>query len=62
MIDRYTPVTRERNASQPNTYASTAGTMATISIANQKWLKPYQNHGSSVQFRNTMKSGSMGLP
>ena len=62
MIDRYTPVTRDRNASQPNTSASRPGTMTTMAIAHQKWLNPVQNHGSSVQFRNTMKSGSSGLP
>jgi hypothetical protein len=29
MIDRYTPLTRERNAKKPNTQASTAGTSTT---------------------------------
>ena len=62
MIDRYTPVTRERNASHPNANASAPGASATIAIANQNRSKPYQNHGSSVQFRNTMKSGRIGCP
>ena len=55
-------MTRERNASQPNTSASSPGTSITISAANQNMLKPCQNQGSSFQFRNTMKSGSTGSP
>ena len=62
MIERYTPVTRERNASQPNTNASAAGTSAIIASANQKWLNPSQNHGSFFQLRKTMKSGRIGSP
>ena len=62
MIDRYTPVTRERNASQPKISASTPGTTMTISAANQNISKPCQNQGSSFQFRNTMKSGRIGSP
>ena len=62
MIDRYTPVTRERNASQPNTNASRPGTSKIISAANQNWSKPCQYQGSSLQLRKTMKSGSSGLP
>ena len=30
--------------------------------AYQNRSNPIQNHGSSVQFRNTMKSGSTGFP
>jgi hypothetical protein len=33
MIERYTPVTRERNANQPNTRASALGASTTISNA-----------------------------
>ena len=62
MIDRYTPVTRERNASQPKQKASRPGTTSTISAANQNMSKPYQYQGSFCQFRNTMKSGRIGLP
>ncbi len=62
MIEKYTPVTRDRNANQPNTSASKAGTSTIMTRANQKWLKPYQNQGSDFQFRNTMKSGSTGSP
>ena len=45
-----------------STKASSPGTSITISAANQKWSKPYQYQGSSFQFRNTMKSGRIGLP
>jgi len=62
MIDRYTPVTRERNANQPKASASAAGTTITISMANQNMSKPCQNQGSCFQFRNTMKSGRIGSP
>ena len=34
---------------------------ATISTAKGKQSKPYQYQGSSFQFRNTMKSGRIGL-
>ena len=51
----------ERKANQPKTKASRPGTSITISAANQKWSKPYQNQGSSFQFRNTMKSGRIGI-
>ena len=57
MMDRYTPVTRDRNASQPNTPASSAGTSSAIIMAKANQLKPSQYQGSSCQFRNTMKSG-----
>ena len=55
-------MTRERKARQPKTKASTPGTSTTMSAAKQNRSKPYQYHGSSFQFRNTMKSGSTGLP
>ena len=55
-------MTRERNASQPKASASSPGTSTTITAANQKWSKPYQNHGSAFQFRKTMKSGRTGSP
>ena len=58
MIEKYTPLIRERNAKKPNTSASTPGTSSAISIANVKWSKPCQYQGSSFQSRNTMKSGS----
>ena len=62
MIEKYTPVTRDRNANHPNASPSNAGTNIIIKRANSKWLKPYQNHGSYFQFRNTMKSGNTGSP
>ena len=36
MIEKYTPVTRERNANQPNTSASSAGTSTIMSKRNGK--------------------------
>ena len=62
MIEKYTPVTRDRKANHPNTSASSAGASTIMSSANGKWLKPYQNQGSDFQFRNTMKSGRTGSP
>ena len=60
MIDRYTPVTRDRKANQPNTKASDPGTSSTMTAAKGNQSKPCQNQGSSFQFRNTMKSGRTG--
>ncbi len=57
MIDRYTPLTRERNAKKPNSHASTPGTSTTSSAAQAKCPVPCQNQGSSFQSRKTMKSG-----
>ncbi|CKZ91439.1 Uncharacterised protein [Mycobacterium tuberculosis] len=48
MMERYTPVTRERNASQPKQKAKSPGTSSTISAANQNMSKPYQYHGSAL--------------
>jgi hypothetical protein len=62
MIERYTPVTRERKASQPKTTASRPGTKITIAAAQAKWSNPHQNQGNFGQLRKTMKSGSSGLP
>ncbi len=45
MIEKYTPVTRDRNANHPNTSASKPGTSTIMRSANGKWLKPYQNQG-----------------
>ena len=55
-------MTRLRKASQPNRAASAAGTSSAMASANGKYAKPCQYHGSRVQFRNTMKSGSTALP
>ena len=38
------------------------GITSTISVAKGNMSKPYQNHGSSFQFRKTMKSGRIGSP
>ena len=57
-----TPLTRLRKANQPKTKASRPGTISTIAMATGNMSMPCQNHGSSFQFRNTMKSGRMGSP
>ena len=38
------------------------GTLRVVGSTSSNWSKPNQNHGSSCQFRKTMKSGSSGLP
>ena len=48
MIERYTPVTRDRKANHPNTSASRPGTSATMASAIEKWLKPCQNQGRDL--------------
>ena len=62
MMDKYTPDTRERKHSQPNTNASKPGTNSIITSAQIKYSLPSQNHGNSLQLRNTIKSGSWALP
>ena len=71
MIERYTPVTRDRNASQPNTNASAPGTSAIISIANQNWSKPQpeprqllpvQEHHEVGQHRIAVHAARADLP
>ena len=62
MMEKYTPVTRLRNASQPNTSAKIPGASTTINKAKGNQSNPSQYQGNSCQSRNTMKSGSNGLP
>ena len=61
MIEKYTPLMRERNANQPNTNASSPGTSTTISSWNTKLSLKVQCQGYSFQLRNTMKSGMSAL-
>ena len=57
MIEKYTPLMRERKANQPNTKATAAGTSTMrISVA-AKLSDSSQCQGSSFQSRKTMKSG-----
>ena len=58
MMEKYTPLMRERKANQPNTKASRPGTRITSSIWAMKLSDSAQVQGSSFQFRKTMKSGS----
>jgi hypothetical protein len=58
MMEKYTPLMRERKANQPKTKASSPGTAITRIIWATKLSDSAQCQGSSFQFRNTMKSGS----
>src|SRR6476660_9963964 len=57
MIEKYTPLIRERNAKKPNTNASTPGNSTTSSAQYQKWSVKVQYQGYCFQSRKTMKSG-----
>ena len=57
MIEKYTPLMRERKANQPNTNATPPGTSTTSSICAMKDSDSAHCQGNSFQFRNTMKSG-----
>ena len=57
MMEKYTPLMRERNAKNPNTSATRPGTATMkISVAKKLSLK-VQCQGNVFQSRNTMKSG-----
>ncbi len=57
MMEKYTPLMRERNAKKPNTKASRPGTTITSSICATKESLRAQCQGSAFQSRKTMKSG-----
>ncbi len=57
MIEKYTPLMRERNAKKPKISATSPGTSTTSIAAYQKWSVKLQYHGYFFQSRNTMKSG-----
>src|SRR4029453_19460862 len=59
MIEKYTPLMRERNAKKPNTNARMPGTSTTSSAAYQKGSVKLQYQGEAFQSRNTMKSGRL---
>ncbi len=59
MMEKYTPLMRERKANQPNTKASTPGTASTRMTVATKLSDSAQCHGYSFQSRNTMKSGRL---
>ena len=62
MMDKYTPLTRERNANVPKMKANKPGPAKTNKIITKALSEPAQYQGNSVQFKNTIKSGSSGLP
>ena len=57
MMEKYTPLMRERKAKKPNTSAIRPGTATTRTSVIAKLPLKVQCQGSSVQSRNTMKSG-----
>ena len=57
MIEKYTPLIRERKAKKPKTKASTPGTSTTRHMAQRKLDVPYQYQGSSFQARKLMNAG-----
>ncbi len=58
MIEKYTPLIRERKAKKPNTSASRPGASTTRHSAQRKLEVPYQYQGSSLQARKLIKAGS----
>ena len=57
MIEKYTPLIRERNAKNPNTNASRPGTATTRNTLHRNESVPHHCQGNAFQSRNTMKSG-----
>ncbi|MNQ16216.1 hypothetical protein D3C85_292120 [compost metagenome] len=57
MIEKYTPLIRERKAKKPNTSASNPGASTTRHIAQRKLLVPVQYHGNSLHDRKVMNAG-----
>src|SRR5471032_501233 len=58
MIEKYTPLIRERKAKNPNTIANKPGANTTRHMAQRKWLVPVQYHGNSVHDKKVMNAGS----
>ncbi|MNC64323.1 hypothetical protein D3C75_1145110 [compost metagenome] len=57
MIEKYTPLIRERKAKKPNTRASRPGASTTRHRVHRKLDVPYQYQGNSVQDRKVMNAG-----
>ncbi|MNL82465.1 hypothetical protein D3C87_2098550 [compost metagenome] len=57
MIEKYTPLIRERKAKKPNTNANNPGANTTRHIDQRKLLVPAQYHGNSVHDRKVMNAG-----
>ncbi len=62
MMEKYTPLMRERNANQPNTKATSPGTATMSTSVAAKLSDSAQCHGISFQSRNTMKAGRPSGP
>ena len=61
MMAKYTPPTRRVNIAKPITKASKTGTPITAINVNEKLWNGSQNHGSSVSWFQSMKSGMPGV-
>lgn len=57
MIEKYTPLIRERKAKKPNINASSPGARTTRHKAQRKLSVPVQYQGNSVHDRNVMNAG-----
>ena len=62
MMEKYTPLMRERKANQPNTKATRPGTAKIRMKVAIKLSDSAQNQGSSFHARNVMKAGSASGP
>ena len=58
MIEKYTPLIRERKAKKPNTNASNPGANTTRHIAQRKCSVPTQYQGNSVHDKKVMNAGN----
>ncbi|SQF89263.1 Uncharacterised protein [Pseudomonas fluorescens] len=58
MIEKYTPLIRERKAKNPNTRASKPGASTTRHRAQRKCSVPIQYQGSSVHDKKVMNAGN----
>ena len=58
MMEKYTPLIRERNAKKPNTSATSPGAATTRNSVAKKLSDRAQCHGKVFQSRKTMKSGN----
>ncbi|MCY1432459.1 hypothetical protein D9M71_484590 [compost metagenome] len=57
MIEKYTPLIRDRKAKKPNTRASNPGASIARHKAQRKCWVPAQYQGSSVQDKKVMNAG-----
>ena len=61
IIAKYTPLTRRLNIASPISMARAVGITSTAKRVNVKLSNGTQNHGSSVSWFQSMKSGMPGV-